>query len=284
MARLKLVTGHEAGLSGDDQIRIVLHEIVCRGGSARTGDFYEALEKVLGPRGMALSEQGKSSLRFFINKVAVQAGYVRAHDPNSPGWRITAEGRAFAEVEAQEETAVDVDTGVEERVLSGSARGDAFERYTVTLLRAIYPHYAWYHQGRDKGRERGIDFVGNRLGDARGEHGSIGVQVKFHAPSNAPTEKEWLKFLAGCFARRLEAAVFITTGRLTGEQRREAQEARVVVIEGRDEILRLASIHGLERFELFEDSPSTRGGPAVSPSDVPTGSAGSAQPPQKIVR
>src|SRR5262245_41813631 len=103
-------------------------------------------------------------------------------------WRITSEGRIFAESGAEEETAVDVDTGIEQRIPSGSARGVAFERYAVTLLRAIYPHYAWYHQGRDKGRERGVDFVGSRLGDARGEPASIGVQVKFHAATNAPTE------------------------------------------------------------------------------------------------
>jgi Restriction endonuclease len=125
--------------------------------------------------------------------------------------------------------------------------------YIVRVLRAAYPNYAWYHQGRDKRRERGVDFVGNRLGDARGEPASIGVQVKFHKASNAPTEREWLKFLAGCFARRLDAAVFVTTGGLTGEQRREAQEARVIVIEGRDEVSRLAAQHSVERFELFDD-------------------------------
>jgi hypothetical protein len=90
----------------------------------------------------------------------------------------------------------------------------------------------------------------------------LSIAPEFHAATNAPTEKEWLKFLAGCFARRLEAAVFITTGRLTGEQRREAQEARVVVIEGQEEILRLAKIHGVERFELFEDNGTLPGEPA----------------------
>jgi hypothetical protein len=250
--KTKQVTGFDGGLSGDDQVRLALQEIIRRGGTAQTPDIYQAVDAVLASRGMSLSEQGKASLRFFINKVAVDAGYVYRHDPNSPGWRITAEGRAFAEAATREELAINVDTGTEQTVLSSSARGDAFELYTLTLLRAIYPHYAWYHQGRDKGRERGIDFVGNRLGDARSEPSSIGVQVKFHSPSNAPTEKEWLKFLAGCFARRLESAVFITTGRLTGEQRREAQEAKVVVIEGRDEVLRHANIHGIAPFELFE--------------------------------
>ncbi len=221
---------------------------------AETRDLYDAIESVLGPRGMRLSDQGKASLRNFINTVAVQAGFVHPHDPNSPGWRITVEGRAFAQGQPDSEPAINVDTGSEQSVPANSARGDAFERYTLTLLRRIYPQYAWYHQGRDKGRERGLDFVGNRLGDSRGEHSSIGVQVKFHARNNAPTEKEWLKLLAGCFARRLPTAVFITTGRLTGEQRREAQEANVVVIEGRDEITRLARLHEIEPFELFDES------------------------------
>jgi hypothetical protein len=77
------------------------------------------------------------------------------------------------------------------------------------------------------------------------------VQVKFHAANNAPTEKEWLKFLAGCFARRLETAIFVTTGRLTGEQRREAQEARVVVVEGVAEVNRQAARLGVAPFELL---------------------------------
>ena len=155
MATLKPVKGTDAGLTGDDQVRIALGAISARGGVAQMSDIYAAFEAVL--------------------------------------------------------------------------------------------------QGRDKRRERGVDFVGNRLGDARGEPSSIGVQVKFHSPNNAPTEREWLKFLAGCFSRRLDAAVFTTTGRLTGEQRREAQEARVIVIEGRDEVTRLASQHGIPRFELFEN-------------------------------
>src|SRR4051794_40120308 len=124
------VTGFEAGLSGDDQIRLVLQEILRRGGEAQMRDLYEAVETVLSPRGMSLSEQGKASLRRCVNTVAVQAGYVYPHDPTSPGWRITAEGRAFAEAGTQQELAINVDTGTEQVVLSGSARGDAFERYT----------------------------------------------------------------------------------------------------------------------------------------------------------
>lgn len=172
------------------------------------------------------------------------------------------EQREFASAsEGQEERAIDTDTGQETVVLSNSARGDAFELYVVKLLKVAYPNYAWYHQGRDKRQERGIDFVGNRLGDAHGEAATIGVQVKFHQHNNAPTDREWLKFLSGCFARRLDSAMFVTTGRLTAEQRREAQEARVIVVEGREEVSRLAKVHGLEGFSLFSS------GEALLPTD-----------------
>jgi hypothetical protein len=219
-------------------------------------DIYNAVEAVLKPNGLTLSEQGKASLRFFVNKVAVEAGYLHPHDKESPGWRLTSQGREFLAASAEPaETTINVDTGNEQSVPLETARGDAFEQYFVRVLRAAYASYAWYHQGRDKRRERGVDLVGNRLGDARGEPSSIGVQVKFHSPNNAPTEREWLKFLAGCFSRRLDAAVFVTTGKLTGEQRREAQEARVIVIEGREEVTRLAAQHSISKFELFDNEP-----------------------------
>jgi len=273
-AQLKPATGSDAGLSVDEQVRLALQAIAARGGVAQIRDIYDTVEAVLNRKGFTLSKQGKASLRFSVNKVAVNAGYVHPHDKDAPGWRLTSSGREFLASQGDTvETSIDVDTGNEETLLSETARGDAFELYVIRLLRAAYPNYTWYHQGRDKRRERGVDFVGNRLGDARGEHGSIGVQVKFHKAGNAPIEREWLKFLAGCFSRRLDAAIFVTTGRLTGEQRREAQEARVVVVEGRDEVSRLAAQHGIEGFELFDTEalpnsalhqtgPSLRSGPA----------------------
>jgi len=214
--------------------------------------LYEPLERAVAAKGFTLSEQGKTTLRYFINKVAVLAGYVDAHDPARPGWHITPAGRAFAEEDEQQERAIDVGTGAETTVPVASALGDAFELWVLKLLRAAYPHYSWYHQGRHKKSERGIDFIGNRIGDVGGEHAKIGVQVKFHKATNAPTNEEWLKFLAGCFARRLPAAIFVTTGHLTSEQRREAQEANVIVIEGREEVDRHADRYGLARFDLSD--------------------------------
>ena len=257
----KQATGFEAGLSGDDQIRIALHRMIECGGEARMPDIYEAVEARIRPKGLVLSKQGRASLRFFVNKVAVQAGYVYPHDKDHPGWRITPEGKDFAcSPTASEDVAINVDTGAEERLLPNAVQGAAFERWVLILLRAAYPYYAWYDQGRHKASERGLDFVGTRLGDSNNEARSIGVQVKLHRPNNAPTQGEWLKFLAGCFARRVDSAIFVTTGRLTSAQRREAQEAKVIVLEGAAEIARLASLHNVEAFELSEKGADDESG------------------------
>ena len=57
---------------------------------------------------------------------------------------------------------------------------------------------------------------------------------------------------SGRFARRVDTALFVTTGEMTAEQRREAREARVKEIQGRDEITRIAAPVGIGRSELFE--------------------------------
>ncbi|MBK9265723.1 MAG: restriction endonuclease [Polyangiaceae bacterium] len=251
--KLKPVTGTEGGLTGEEQIQLALTEIVRNGGTASTQSIYAAIEAILNPRGLTLSEQGKASLRFFINKVAVAAGFVYPHDKTNPGWRITERGREVALRGATTETAIDVDSGLVQEIPSNTARGEAFELYVLRVLKAAYPYYAWHHQGRDKRNERGVDFVGKRIGDSRGEPATLAAQVKFHKPNIAPTEREWLKFLSGCFARRIDVALFVTTGRLTSEQRREAQEAGVVVLEGKDEITRLAALHHIGPFDLFEE-------------------------------
>lgn len=258
---LRQATGFEAGFSGDEQIRVALRRIIERGGEAQMADLYDALEDQVRPLGFTLSDQGRASLRFFVNRVAVEAGYVYPHDKNHPGWRVTPEGREFAGAASQaSEVAVNVDTGREEGVPSNAARGTAFEKWVLRFLRSAYPHYAWYHQGVHKSTERGLDFVGSRIGDAGDEPRSIGVQVKLHQTSNAPTQTEWLKFLAGCFARRVGSAIFVTTGRLTGEQRREAQEAGVTVVEGVEELRRLTELHHMDPFELGEESEGTGSG------------------------
>ena len=95
----KGVTASEAGLSVDEQLRIVLRAIADRGGKAEMRDLYEAVEKVIAARlgGIGrLSDQGKASLRELVNRRAVREGYLLPHDPSDPGWRSTPKGRQFA--------------------------------------------------------------------------------------------------------------------------------------------------------------------------------------------
>jgi hypothetical protein len=42
-------TGNDVGLSGDEQIRIALEEIVTRGGSASMSEIYDAVERRMAP-------------------------------------------------------------------------------------------------------------------------------------------------------------------------------------------------------------------------------------------
>lgn len=246
----KQLTGAQAGLSGDEQVRIALRTIVDNGGTIDVPTVYAALEKHMG--GAQLSKQGKDSLRSFVYRAAVKAGLIYPPDPKSPGWRITPKGREFIESEPlPEEDAVNVDTGQTVKIPSNSASGAAFESYILELLKRMYPDYAWYHQGVHKSTERGLDFIGNLIGSSQNKPQSIGVQVKFHAKNTRPSQAEWLKFLAGCFTRRVNRAIFVTTGSLDSEQRREAGEAEVLVIEGQEEVNRIAKEYGFERFDLY---------------------------------
>jgi hypothetical protein len=256
MSNAKEVTAFQAGLSGDELVRLALQTIDTNGGVAEMADIYKAVQSALQRKNLSLSAQGKASLRFYVNKVAVKAGFVLPFDRNNPGWRITSSGRAIlAENPPEQVTLFSVDTGSEEQVDSNVARGTAFEFYVLDLLKIMHPYYSWYHQGTHKHHERGLDFIGDRISDNNAEPRTIGVQVKFHGDKFAPTQIEWLKFLSGCFARRVDKAIFITTGQLTSEQRREAREAQVIVIEGRKEISRIAQLHKVEPFKLFSSSP-----------------------------
>jgi hypothetical protein len=247
------VTGAQAGLDRDAQIRIALEAMVAHSGLATTQQLYDALQARMADQ--ALSVQGQATLRTYVNREAVAAGFVYKHDKDNTGWRITPEGRDFLgqAVDLDFEQVVNVDTQAVENKPSNAVRGAAFERYVLQMLKQMYSYYTWYHQGQHKASERGLDFIGTRVSDQTSDPQVIGVQVKFHAPDSAPAQVEWLKFLAGCFARRVNKAVFITTGRLTSEQRREANEAKVLVIEGRDEVHRIASKYGIAKFDMFDD-------------------------------
>jgi len=93
MSEARAMTGVEAGLSSNEQMRIALEAIIDNGGTAQIIDIYAAVERHMGDA--VLSEQGRASLREYVNRKAVKAGYVYPHDPAVEGWRITQAGREF---------------------------------------------------------------------------------------------------------------------------------------------------------------------------------------------
>ncbi|MFH1037462.1 MAG: hypothetical protein V1789_02175 [PVC group bacterium] len=93
MEEVRAMTGVEAGLSSNAQMRIVLEAIVNNGGTAQMSDLYAAVEQRMNCA--MLPEQGKASLREYVNRKAVNAGYRYPHDPAVEDWRITQAGREF---------------------------------------------------------------------------------------------------------------------------------------------------------------------------------------------
>lgn len=91
---LRYGTGSEFGLSGADQIRIALKAMSDQGGVATMDEITTAVSQVLAELDplFRLSAQGKASLRFFVNKVAVKAQYIYKHHPRRNGWTITPKG------------------------------------------------------------------------------------------------------------------------------------------------------------------------------------------------
>lgn len=248
--QLKKVTAAESGLTKELQYELIFKAILNKG-VLTIDEMYNIINDALRKNGQTLSSQGKASLRSLINNTAVNDGYIYPHDKENPGWRLTPDGRELVSSSStQQEIVFNTETQQEEAFTSNSVKGALFEKYCLGLLKVIYPFYSWFHQGIQKNNERGLDLIAEKIGEIRTEYKSIGVQIKNHKESSSPTEKEWLKFLAGCFVRQIDKAVFITTGRLTSEQRREAGEGKIMIIEGIDELNRLAREY---KYKLYEE-------------------------------
>ena len=244
------LTAAEAGLKKAEIYQIIFKSAFEKGGTITTEEIYNLLNSVLKNNNQILSTQGKASLRRLINDTAVKDGYIFPFDKENPGWKITPEARELLSTgPTQSEIVLNTETQQEEIFVSNSVKGALFEKYCLGLLKRIYPYYSWFHQGIQKNNERGLDLIAEKIGELGTEYKSIGVQIKNHQETSSPTEKEWLKFMAGCFVRHIDKAIFITTGRLTSEQRREAGEAKLMIIEGKDELNRIAKEYKYEPYE-----------------------------------
>jgi len=252
MAKVKEVTYKEAGLTKENVYTLIFNELIKYQDGLDTKDIYEIINNKLAENSQILSEQGRASLRNLINKYAVLEGYIFPYDNENPKWRLTNEGKKLIEQQGmQKELVFNIETNKDETEMSNTLKGTILEKYVLGLLKEMHPYYSWFHQGIQKNNERGLDLIANKIGEKHSEHKTIGVQIKNHKETSAPTKDEWLKFLAGCFVRHIEEVIFITTGKLSSEQRREASEAKITVIEGFDELNRIAKLYNYKTYDEY---------------------------------
>jgi len=252
MPKLNKVTCTEAGLTRENVYTLIFNEMVKYPNGIETKEIYDIINQKLKKNSQTLSEQGKATLRFWINKSAVLEGFIFPYDNENPGWRLTNDGKKLTEQQGkQEELVFNTETQENETEIANTVKGTLLEKYTLGLLKEMHPYYSWFHQGIQKNNERGLDLIANKIGEKNSEHKTIGVQIKNHKETSAPTKDEWLKFLAGCFVRHIEEVIFITTGKLSSDQRREASEARITVVEGIDELNRIARLYKYKTYDEY---------------------------------
>jgi len=224
-------TPFKVGISKENLELIILQQIADNiSGAAHMTDIYNRINAEMNKSGFTLSKIAKNCVRVTLSRdlhgIVEKAG--NGH------WKLTDKG----------------DESLANREIIKSAESDAvkFELFCKDLLEAIYPRYTWYHQGKNKMDERGLDLIGNQIdGESK-----IGVQVKMYNSYSCPTNRDWDKFLAGCFLRNVDKSIFITTGMIQSNQSREAQEAGVTTIVGLNEINRLANQYSIPNFIIHE--------------------------------
>jgi hypothetical protein len=252
MNNFKEVTYKEASLTKENVYSLIFAEMIKYPDGIDTKEIYEIINKKLSVNSQILSDQGKATLRNLINKYAVLEGFIYPHDKDNPKWRLTIEGKKLIEQQGkQKELVFNSKTQKNETEIANTVKGALLEKYVLGLLKAMHPYYSWFHQGIQKNNERGLDLIANKIGEQKTEHKTIGVQIKNHKETSVPQKEEWLKFLAGCFVRHIEEVIFITTGKLSSEQRREAGEAKITVIEGIDELNRIAKLYKYKTYEEY---------------------------------
>jgi len=254
MANLQEVTYTQAGLTKSDIYSLLFPEMAKYPDGLDMQGIFKIVNSELAKNSQILSNQGEQTLRNLISVGAVSDGFIYPYDKENPNWRLTKDKKELINQQGkQKEKVFNTETKKDEYVTPNYVKGAMLEKYVLGLLKEMHPYYSWFHQGLQKNNERGLDLIANRIGEGHSKHETIGVQIKNHKETSAPTKEEWLKFLAGCFVRHIEEAMFITTGRLTSEQRREAGEAKITVIEGIEELNRIAKLYKYKTYDEYNN-------------------------------
>jgi hypothetical protein len=253
MARFTEVTYSQAGLTKDKVYNLIFTECLNSQNGLETKEIYDIINKELEKSSQTLSEQGKATLRNLINKYAVNEGFIQ-HDVENQRWCLTNAGKELLKNKTpQKELVFNELKQEEEYEIPNTIKGAILENYVLGLLKILHPNYSWFHQGIQKNNERGLDLIANKIGEGKSDYKSIGVQIKNHKATSSPTKEEWLKFLAGCFVRHIDEVIFVTTGKLNSEQRRESGEAKITVIEGLEELNRIAKLYNYKTYEEYNN-------------------------------
>ena len=254
MGKIKEVTYTEAGLTKENVYTLIFTEMLNNPNGLETKEIYDIVNNKLAEKSQVLSAQGKATLRNLINKYAVLEGYVYPHDKDNPNWHLTNAGKGLVENQGkQKELVFNTETQKNETEIPNTIKGAILENYVLGLLKQMHPYYSWFHQGIQKNNERGLDLIANKIGESHSEYKTIGVQIKNHEKTSAPTKEEWLKFLAGCFVRHIDEVIFVTTGKLNSEQRLEAGESKITVIEGIEELNRIAKLYNYKSYDEYNN-------------------------------
>ena len=94
------LTAYDAGIAGMEQIRIALRMMRQQSDKSITmQQVYDRVEqemKRINPT-YRLSKQGRATLRYLVNSVAVNSGYARPNEDYSE-WHITKDGEIFLDL------------------------------------------------------------------------------------------------------------------------------------------------------------------------------------------
>ncbi|MDR0515611.1 MAG: restriction endonuclease [Fibromonadaceae bacterium] len=248
------VTHGEAGLKKEDVYSLVFKEMVKYPDGLTIKDIYKIVNDELAKKSQILSKPaGEKSLRALISNSYERDGFIYPFEEGK-NWRLTNEGKKIVEQQGKQgEKVTNSKTGGEETEIPNVVKGALLEKYVLGLLKEMHPYYSWFHQGEQKNNERGLDLTAKKIGEGNSKHETIGVQIKNYKETSVLVKEEWTKFLAGCFVRRLEEAIFITTGRLSSDQRREAGEAKITVIEGINELNRIAKLYKYKTYDEYNE-------------------------------
>ena len=207
--------------------------------SILTSDIYQVINNKLAENNQQLSQRWKNQIRALVNTTWVNKWLFYPYNHINKWWWITPEAKELISIEnLYTESILDLESNVENTIQSNTIKGFLFEKYCLDLLKLMYPNYIWYHQWVHKKHERWIDLLAESVWEEIQKYWTIWVQIKCYQKNSSPSQIEWLKFLWWCFTRRVEKWIFITTWKLTWDQRREAWEANLIIIEWIDEINR----------------------------------------------